>query len=173
MISQALHFAGSARGDEKLSLKVLERLARQRDQDARDRCADVLKALPSECFVIIDESSMDRRTLRRRRGWAPRGQPAKLYEIFEAHGHKLQSLVAAVNKDGFILDACRLVEGGKWMPLFCFVPSYFVATRYTRLSLLSAAPAAVSATVSLLFLRSGVDAQALATMKSCHGRRSA
>ena len=71
MISQALHFAGSARGDERLSLKVLESLARQRDQDARDRCYDVLKALPSECFVIIDESSIDRRTLRRRRGWAP------------------------------------------------------------------------------------------------------
>ena len=53
MISQALHFAGSARGDERLSLKVLESLARQRDQDARDRCYDVLKALPSECFVII------------------------------------------------------------------------------------------------------------------------
>ena len=112
MISQALHFAGSARGDEKLSLKVLESLARQRDQDARDRCYDVLKALPSECFVIIDESSIDRRTLRRRRGWAPVNKPARLYELFTVPGAGLRSLIAAVNSEGFVLPACKLLHDG-------------------------------------------------------------
>ena len=112
MISQALHFAGSARGDERLSLKVLESLARQRDQDARDRCYDVLKALPSECFVIIDESSIDRRTLRRRRGWAPVNKPARLYELFTVPGAGLRSLIAAVNSEGFVLPACKLLHDG-------------------------------------------------------------
>jgi hypothetical protein len=124
MISQALHFEGVGELDRPLSLKVIERLARQRNDVLRQQCLDALTgsgALP-QCYVIMDESSLDRRTLRRRRGWSPRGDPAKLYEIFEVRGSaKLQSLLAAVNKDGFLLDACDVVEGGRrhgvyWLP---------------------------------------------------------
>jgi hypothetical protein len=115
MISQAIHWAGEGEGDAELSLKVLERMARQRCEAQRQLFREALTgpgALP-ECYVIMDESSMDRRTLRRRRGWSPRGKPAKLFEVFEVQGsQKLHSLLAVVNSDGFILDACKLVEGG-------------------------------------------------------------
>ena len=115
MISQALKFDGQVEGDEPMTMKMLERMARQRNEELRAECLEALTgdgALP-ECYVIIDESSMDRRTLRRRRGWASRGLPAKLYELFEVSGsNNLQSLLAAVNKDGFVLDACKLVKGG-------------------------------------------------------------
>jgi transposase len=115
MISQALKVDGGVEGDEPLTLKMLERMARQRNEELRAECREALTgdgALP-ECYAIMDESSMDRRTLRRRRGWAPRGVPAKLYEMFEVEGsNNLQSLLAVVNKDGFVLDACKLVKGG-------------------------------------------------------------
>jgi transposase len=138
MISKALHFEGErlspqerADGipgvemdllededfhpDEELTLKVLERMARQRNSAERERCFGALTgagALP-QCYIIMDESSIGKSTLRRRRGWSPRGQPAKLYEMFEVRGSgKLRSLMAAVNEDGFVLGACKLVEGG-------------------------------------------------------------
>jgi hypothetical protein len=66
----------------------LEALARQRNAELRRECLEALTgpgALP-ECYLIMDASSLDRRTLRRRRGWAPRGLPAKLYEHFEVKG---------------------------------------------------------------------------------------
>ncbi len=115
MISQALKVDGEVEGDEPYSLTVLERMARQRNEELRANCLEALTgegALP-QCYAILDESSMDRRTLRRRRGWSPRGMPAKLYEMFEVSGsNSLQSLLAVVNKDGFVLDACKLVKGG-------------------------------------------------------------
>eukprot|EP01052_Picozoa_sp_SAG31_P031998 SAG31_NODE_3460_length_4248_cov_2.088696_1_plen_237_part_00 len=115
MISRALKVDGGVEGDEPYSLKVLERMARQRNEELRAECLEALagaSALP-ECYAILDESSLDRRTLRRRRGWSPRGTPAKLHEIFEISGsNSLQSLLALANKDGFVLDACQLVKGG-------------------------------------------------------------
>eukprot|EP01049_Picozoa_sp_SAG25_P018905 SAG25_NODE_5672_length_633_cov_0.773408_1_plen_210_part_11 len=66
-ISNALHFDGGTEEDSPMTLKVLERVARQRNADERARCKALLAELPSECFVIIDESSIDRRTWRRRR----------------------------------------------------------------------------------------------------------
>ena len=125
MISQAIHFHGEDEDDEELTYKALERRARQRNEEARRQCLEALTgegALP-ECYVVIDESSLDRRTLRRRRGWAPRGQPARLAEMFQVRGanSKLQSLLAAVNKDGFILDSCDLVEGGNTLPSHFFL----------------------------------------------------
>jgi transposase len=115
MIAQALHFKGEGEDDKEMTLKVLETMARQRSDEARRRCREALcgPGALSQCYIIMDESSMDRRTLRRRRGWAPRGEPAKLFEMFEVNGSaKLQSLLAVVNKDGFVLEGCDLVEGG-------------------------------------------------------------
>ena len=65
MISKALHKAG-ARGDKldkSLSLKVLERVARQRNEDARNRCRAGFAGFPARCLLFFDVSSVDRRTL--------------------------------------------------------------------------------------------------------------
>ena len=116
MISKALHKAG-ARGDKldkRLSLKVLERVARQRNEDARNRCRAGFAGFPARCLLFFDESSVDRRTLRRRRGWAPVGEPARVRELFEVLGmtRGLHTLLAAANYNGFVLPACKVVKGG-------------------------------------------------------------
>jgi hypothetical protein len=162
MISQALHFEGAGPEDAPLTLKVLEALARQRNAELRRECLEALTgpgALP-ECYIIMDESSMDRRTLRRRRGWAPRGLPAKLYEHFEVKGSaKLQSLLSAVNSDGFVLDACQLVEGGRNAP--CLALSLVLCASIT-------AAVASRCCFSLLVLAS----QASVTRSCCFGQRT-
>ena len=80
MISAALSTRG-ARGDADdlpLSLKVLERVARQRNEETRRRCREGFAGFPARCLLFFDESSVDRRTLRRRRGWAPVGAARRL-----------------------------------------------------------------------------------------------
>ena len=75
MISQAIHFHGVDEDDEELTYKALEKMARQHNEELRWQCLEALTGpgtLP-ECYVVIDESSLDRRTLWWRRGWAPRG----------------------------------------------------------------------------------------------------
>ena len=62
MISQAIHFNGVGDDDEELTYKVLERMARQRNEELRRQCLEALTgpgALP-ECYVVIDESALDR-----------------------------------------------------------------------------------------------------------------
>jgi transposase len=111
MISQAIHFQGTHEDDAPLTLKTLERLARQRDEVEREAVREILRMIPSECLVIIDETSLDKRSVRRRRGWAPRGQPAHLWEAFRSDG-KLRSLMAVMNSQGFVLEACEVVKDG-------------------------------------------------------------
>jgi hypothetical protein len=111
MISQALKHDGGTRNDRPLSLKLLTVLARQRNATKRLECQLGLSGLEPECMIILDESHVADKDCRRRRGWAPVGEPANIYEYFSGDG-TLRSVLAAANKDGFVTEACKVVEGG-------------------------------------------------------------
>jgi hypothetical protein len=111
MISQALKYDGGRRDDRPLSLKTLQVLARQRNAAKRLECQLGLAGLEPECIIILDESHVADKDCRRRRGWAPVGEPAHIYEYFSGDG-TLRSVLAAVNQDGFVTEACQVVEGG-------------------------------------------------------------
>lgn len=78
MISKALHYDGGP-GDRPLSLKVVQKLARQRCEIKRMECWLALRGLWPECLIIIDESHVADSDFRRRRGWAPVGEPAQVH----------------------------------------------------------------------------------------------
>ena len=112
MISKALKHDGGQRGDRPLSLKRLQVLARQRCEAKRLECRLGMAGLDPECLIIIDESHVADADYRRRRGWAPIGEPALIHEYFRDTNGQLRSVLAAVNQDGFVLDACKVVDGG-------------------------------------------------------------
>jgi hypothetical protein len=97
MISQAIHYDGGMADDRPLSLKALQVLARQRCTADRMECKLGLQGLNPECMIILDESHAADKTARRRRGWAPVGEPAHIYEYFGQDG-TLRSVLAAVNR---------------------------------------------------------------------------
>jgi hypothetical protein len=113
MISQAIHFDGDHRLDRPLSLKTLQVLARQRNEGKRLECRLGLAGLEAECMIILDESHIADRDFRRRRGWAPVGEPSLVYEYF-SHDNRLRSVLAAVNKDGFVTEACQVRKLSPW-----------------------------------------------------------
>jgi hypothetical protein len=47
----------------------------------------------------------------RRKGWAPVGKPALVHEMFSQDGIN-RSLLCVADKDGFVIDSCKLVAGG-------------------------------------------------------------
>lgn len=115
MISAALKTAGPVTAadplDRPLSLKKVERIAKQRNEAKRRRFRRASRRLRVEQIIWIDESSAADRSLQTRMGWAPVGEPAKLVENLRTDG-KLHSLLAAVNLDGFVQPARKVVEGG-------------------------------------------------------------
>jgi len=113
MLAQALKHAGAPgdMDDLPLSMKKVERIARQRSSQKRARFRQAMRGISARQAVWLDESSMADRASVSRLGWAPVGQPAKLAEIFKSSG-RLWSLLAAVNLEGFILPACKMIEGG-------------------------------------------------------------
>lgn len=115
MISVALKTAGPVSPadelDRPLSLKKIERVAKQRNEAKRRRFRRAARGLRAEQIIWIDESSAADRSLQTRVGWAPIGEPAKLVETLKTDG-KLHSLLAAVNLSGFVLPACQVVDGG-------------------------------------------------------------
>jgi hypothetical protein len=112
-LAAALKFDGGAADDwdRPLSLKKVERIARQRNRHKRNRFRRAQRGIPWRCVLWIDESSMADRASANRLGWSPVGQVAKLAELFRSDG-KLHSLLAVANCDGFLIPACKLVEGG-------------------------------------------------------------
>ena len=110
MISQALKHDGGCHDDRPLSLKALTVVARQRSLAKRLECELGLQGLDPECMIILDESHIADKDYRRRRGWAPVGEPANIFEYFIGDG-TLRSVLAAVNQDGFVTEACKVVEG--------------------------------------------------------------
>jgi hypothetical protein len=96
--------------DKALSWKVVQRIAKQRNALKRALCRLGLQCLDPTLCTMLDEMHSDERSSRRRRAWAPIGEPAQLFEHFHDDG-KLRSLVALVNCDGFVLQGCEVIEG--------------------------------------------------------------
>jgi hypothetical protein len=98
-----------------VTLKKLEYLARNRNATKRATCLAALRAMSSaglmEKVVIIDECHQGDRDRQRRRGWSIANTPATVYEYFKGDG-TLRSLLCAADKNGFIVNACKLEVGG-------------------------------------------------------------
>ena len=94
-----------------LSLTVLDEVAQQRDQEERARFLDEIHSVQNlDQFVCIDETNRDRNAGRRRRGWGPRGKARQLIRRFHGSGDELlYTMIAAVDVNGFIVEACRLI----------------------------------------------------------------
>jgi hypothetical protein len=96
-----------------VSLKQLQVIARQRNEEKRARCRRALNLMGvagmAKDFVIIDESHVGDRDRRRRRGWSVVNTPAHVYEWFSGDS-TLRSLLCAMDQHGFVIDACKLVS---------------------------------------------------------------
>ena len=92
------------------TLTALRRLAMQADALEMLRFKRAIADVPAECIVFVDESHVDRRDVRRRRGWSPRGFSTDVREWF-GRGDVAYTLLAAVNVDGFLLNATTAVTG--------------------------------------------------------------
>ena len=97
------------------SLKLLTRLAVQACREERRLYLDRLRQVDNpRQFVFIDESTVGRNEGRRRRGWGALGVEVPGYEIFQGDNDaaalkKTFTVIAAVDIDGFVLDACDAV----------------------------------------------------------------
>jgi hypothetical protein len=63
-------------------------------------------------LVFVDESSVGKKTCRRRRGWSPRGTQAEGMEYFtgtDATSGSTYTLIAAADINGFVEAACQVV----------------------------------------------------------------
>lgn len=95
-----------------LSLQVVTYIARQRDEDERRQYKSALETLvlnARQC-VFLDETAKDRSASRRRRFWSPRGTTPTATATFQGSHGKRYSMLAACDVEGFILDACEVVE---------------------------------------------------------------
>ena len=94
----------------KWSLRIFTSRASQQDVFLRDEYKRALwQWHDPSWFVFIDETSRGAKEGRRRRGWAPRGKDNTLTEFFLGTDHTY-TMLAAADIDGFILEACELVE---------------------------------------------------------------
>ena len=96
--------------DNKYSVKVLERIAKERDAQLRFNWRETVRLLQHERLVFIDESHFDNNSVRRRRGRSRRGSPA--IAISNLGSKQSLSLIAAVTVNGMLLPACKTYEGG-------------------------------------------------------------
>tara|TARA_B110000008_G_scaffold230752_1_gene233690 strand:- start:679 stop:1746 length:1068 start_codon:yes stop_codon:yes gene_type:complete len=96
--------------DNKFSVKVLERIAKERDAQGRFIWRETVRLLSHESLVFIDESHFDNTNVRRRRGRSRRGSPA--IAVSSLGSKQSLSLIAAVTVNGMLLPACQTYEGG-------------------------------------------------------------
>jgi|TARA_B110000211_G_scaffold227038_1_gene281386 transposase len=96
--------------DHSFSYKVLERIARRRDQQERHNWRETLLNGDHENFVFIDESHFRNDTVRRVRGRSLRGTPARAVSCLGSY--QALSLIAACTCRGMIVDACKSYMGG-------------------------------------------------------------
>ena len=94
--------------DKKYTWKVLARKAAQRDEQERKNFRDMIETFDPRCFIFIDESHFDEKAVRRRRGRAHQGKAPTVHTVLG--GSDPYSLLAAMNIDGFIPDACKTVS---------------------------------------------------------------
>lgn len=63
-----------------------------------------------QCLIYIDETHRGRNDARRRRHWSKRGVTPLRRELFEGYEGTRYSLLAACDIDGFVKEACDIVE---------------------------------------------------------------
>jgi transposase len=94
------------------SLQVATDRALQRNDEERERYKDGLHAFvhdPAQ-LIFLDETQKDRNSSRRRRYWSPRGQSPFRDAYFEGSHGKRYTLMAACDINGFVMEACDIVE---------------------------------------------------------------
>jgi transposase len=94
--------------DMNISNKGLSVTAIQRDDFLRAEYLDMIKHIPVERLVFIDEAHKNLASERRKRGWALRGTRARR-EQWAGRGTKY-SVLSACTVKGFVVDACHAVE---------------------------------------------------------------
>ena len=71
---------------------------------------DAIRNIPTDYFVFVDEMSATNRTRRRRRGRAGRGKAAYMREFFSKTDLNMNTLIAACNSGGMLVDACAVTN---------------------------------------------------------------
>ena len=93
-----------------LSLRQLTRVARQRSEIEISNFYQRIEGLDMEQFVFVDETAKDASSARRRRGWVVKGSDATVIERLVRHEDDRYTLIAALNLDGFIPEACLRID---------------------------------------------------------------
>ena len=91
-----------------LTSTKLERMARSRCHIEVMHFNSVIQTYDPECLIFLDESHVDDRDCRRRRGWSGKGIKCYIREAF-SRGNPV-SVLAAFNTKGFVVDACSVVR---------------------------------------------------------------
>jgi transposase len=97
--------------DLQLTLKLAYAKAAQRNEIRRAQHQgdmDAITGNPRQ-FIFIDETAKDRNAARSRRYWQRVGSKTDVLEVFFDRSRWLYTLIAAVDIDGFIPEACDLV----------------------------------------------------------------
>ena len=97
----------------KYSLQVVTERAKQQDQDELDEYHMALheKVYDPSMVVFIDETARDRNAARRRRHWSKRRKTPLSRTFFMGENTRTRyTLLSACDVNGFIVEACELVE---------------------------------------------------------------
>jgi transposase len=98
--------------DEGYTLQVCIFNARQRNEAERDRYRHRLGfwLKKPEMAIFVDETHRSANASRRRRAWAKRGAPRMCDLFFEEDFRKRYTLIGACDCNGFVEEACTIVE---------------------------------------------------------------
>ena len=108
--------------DNNFSVKVLERVAKERDAQLRFNWRETVRLLQHERLVFIDESHFDNNSVRRRRGRSRRGLPA-IGRIFNIYKFK-NNLRTILTYMTYMIFYINIMHPDDWMPpsslTFCY-----------------------------------------------------
>jgi transposase len=93
-----------------LSHRKLLSVARERCEYRRAQYLQEVKQFAPEQLVFVDETQKKLMTAHRNRGWAVRGSHARVLERFTRRRNFTFSMIAAMDMEGFIVEACLPVD---------------------------------------------------------------
>jgi transposase len=96
-----------------LSLRVLKRVARERSELEIAQFYERIQHLDMSRVLFVDETAKDNNAARRRRGWCVTCSDAEIIESLHARHHPRYTIIAAMNLDGFVPQACMRVHRDK------------------------------------------------------------
>lgn len=96
-----------------LSLRVLKRVARERSELEIAHFYERIQHLDMSRVLFVDETAKDNNAARRRRGWSVTGSDAEIIESLHARHDPRYTIIAAMNLDGFVPQACMRVHRDK------------------------------------------------------------